>query len=109
MEFKRNDTKELIIKQKETHRLKELDIRLPEGKCGGRDREFGTATYTLLYLKCIFKTNKDLLYSTWNSAQCYVPAWMGGEFGGEWIHAHPQLLCSVPEAITTLLIGYTPI
>ena len=38
-------------------------------------------TYTLLYLKWI--TNKDLLYSTWNSAQRYVPAWMGGESGGE--------------------------
>ena len=40
--------------------------------------------YTLLCLKWI--TNKDLLYSTWNSARCYVAAWMGGEFGGEWIH-----------------------
>ena len=31
--------------------------------------------------------DKDLLYNTWNSAQCYVPAWMGGAgFGGEWIH-----------------------
>ena len=29
--------------------------------------------------------NKDLLYSTGNSAQCYVAAGMGGEFGGEWI------------------------
>ena len=37
----------------------------------------------LLYLKRI--TNKDLLHSTWNSAQCYVAAWMGGEFGEEWI------------------------
>ena len=45
--------------------------------------------YTLLYLKWI--TNKDLLYSTWNSVQCYVTAWMGGEFGGEWIHVHVQL------------------
>ena len=35
--------------------------------------------YTLLYLKWI--TNKDLLYSTWNSVQCYVTAWMGGAFG----------------------------
>ena len=35
--------------------------------------------YTLLYLKWI--TNKDLLYSTGNSAQCYVAAWMGGESG----------------------------
>ena len=28
-------------------------------------------------------TNKVLLYSTGNSAQCYTTAWMGGEFGGE--------------------------
>ena len=39
--------------------------------------------YTLLYLKWI--TNKDLLYSTGNSAQYYVAAWVGGEFGGEWV------------------------
>ena len=45
--------------------------------------------YTLSYLKWI--TNKDLLYSTENSAQCYVAAWTGGEFGGEWIHVHVWL------------------
>ena len=39
---------------------------------------------TLLYLKWI--TNKDLLYSSGNSAQCSVAAWMGGELGGGWIH-----------------------
>ena len=33
---------------------------------------------TLLYFKWI--ANKDLLDSTGNSAQCYVVAWMGGEF-----------------------------
>ena len=33
-------------------------------------------------------TKKDLLYSTGNSAQCYVAAWMGGESGGEWIHVY---------------------
>ena len=49
-------------------------------------REFGVEMYTLLYLKWI--ANKDLLYSTWNSAQCYAAAWMGGEFGGEWIDVH---------------------
>ena len=38
-------------------------------------REFGMGMYTLLYLKWV--SNKDLLYSTWNSAQCYVAAWMG--------------------------------
>ena len=32
-------------------------------------------------------TNKDLLYSIGN----YVAAWMGGEFGGEWIHAYVWL------------------
>ena len=52
-------------------------------------RDFGIDTYTLLYLKWI--TNKDLLYSTGNSAQCYVAAWMGGEFGGERIHAYVWL------------------
>ena len=47
-----------------------------------------------------WKTNRVLLYGTGNSAQCYVAAWMGEEFGGEW---------SPPETITTLLISYTPI
>ena len=43
---------------------------------GGIVREFGKIMDTLLYLKWI--TNKDLLYSTWNSTQCYVPAsWEG--------------------------------
>jgi len=46
-------------------------------------REFGMDMYTLLYLKWI--TNKDLLYSTGYSAQCYMAAWMGGEFRGKWI------------------------
>ena len=49
-------------------------------------REFGMDMYTLLYLKWI--TNKDLLYSTGNFAQCYVATWMGGEFGGERIHVY---------------------
>ena len=36
---------------------------------------------TLLYLKWI--TNKGLLYSTENSAQYHVAAWMGREFAGK--------------------------
>ena len=51
---------------------------------GGIVREFGMDMYTLLYLKWII--NKDLLSSTGNSAPCYVASWMGGEFGGEWMH-----------------------
>ena len=62
------------------------------GKDGGEGkiREFGMDIYTLLYLKWI--TNKDLLYSTGNSIQCYVAAWTGGEFGGEWIHVSPLVV-----------------
>ena len=45
--------------------------------------------YTLLYVKWI--TKRDLLYSTENSAQCYVAAWTGGEFGGECIHVYVWL------------------
>ena len=37
--------------------------------------DFRKVIYTLLCFEWI--TNGILLYSTWNSAQCYVPAWMG--------------------------------
>ena len=45
--------------------------------------------YTLLYLKWI--TGKDLPHSTWDSAQCYAAAWLGGEFEGEWVHVYVWL------------------
>ena len=45
--------------------------------------------YTLLCLKWV--TNKNLLYSTGNSAQRYMAAWMEGEFGREWIHVYVWL------------------
>ena len=57
-------------------------------------REFGMDRYTLLYLKWI--TNKDLLYSTGNSAQCHVAAWIGGEIEGECIHVY---VCLSPCAV----------
>ena len=71
-------------------------------------REFGMDMYTFLYLKWI--TNKNLLYSTCNSTQCYVPAWMGWVWG-----TMDTCICMAksphipPETITTLLIGCTPI
>ena len=40
-------------------------------------------------------TNKGLLHSTGNSAQCHVAAWKGEEFWGEWIHVCPPGLCSL--------------
>ena len=33
-------------------------------------------------------TSKNLLSSTGNSSQRYMAAWMGGEFGEEWIHVY---------------------
>ena len=60
-----------------------------EGWEEGRIREFGIDGYTLLYLKWI--TNKVLLCSTGNSAQCYMATCMVGEFGGEWILVHEYL------------------
>ena len=62
--------------------------------------------YTRLHLKWV--TNKDLLYSTGNSTQCYVAAWMGGEFGGEWIHVYVWLSpFAVELSQHCLLIGNT--
>ena len=66
----------LCTKQKETHRLRKQTYG-----CQGEGvvKDFGKVMYTLLYLKWI--PNKDLLYSTWNSAQCCVAAWMGVGLG----------------------------
>ena len=77
----------LFAKQKQTFRFRKQTYgRQEEGWEEGIVREFGMDTHTLLYLKWI--TNKDLLYSTGNSAQCYLAAWMGGELGGGWIHVY---------------------
>ena len=64
----------------------------------------------LLYLKWI--TNKDLLYSTGTSARCYLAAWMGGEFGGEWIHVYVWMSpfgVHLKLSQHCLLISYTTI
>ena len=56
-------------------------------------RVFGMVIYTLLDLNCI--TNQDLLYSTWNSAQCYM-AHGGRGLGGE----HMYMYGLVPSLFT---------
>ena len=57
------------------------------------------------YLRWI--TSRDLQYSTWNSAQCDETVWMGGEFGGEWIHiCMAESLCCSPETITMLFVNW---
>ena len=95
----------LLIKQKEIHRPRKWT-------CGcqgeGIVKEFGKAMYTLPYSKWII--NKDLVHSTWNSAQCYVPAWMGwGFWRMDTCVCKAEFLCCSPETTTTLLTDYTPI
>ena len=67
-----------------------MNLGLPGVRMGGR---IGIDMYTLLCFKWI--TTKDRLYSTEDPTQCYVVAWMGGEFGGEWIHVCVWLSPSV--------------
>ena len=103
--LKRNDTNEC----KKRKRLIDLENKFMVARGKGNGRELGTDMYTLLYLKGIF--NKDLLYSTWNSAQCYMAAWMGG---GSWGRMDAYIcmaesLCCSPETTSTFLICYTPV
>ena len=56
----------LFTKQKESHRCRKQTYGYQRGKRGGINCEIGIDAYTPLYLKWI--TNKDLLYSTGNSA-----------------------------------------
>ena len=94
----------LLTKQKETHKRREPTFGCPgqEGWGEGIVREFGIDMYTLLYLKWI--TRKNLLYSTWDSAQCYVEACMRREFGGrmDTCICMPESLPCSPKTITTL-------
>ena len=95
-----------LTKQKETHKLR-------RGTYGcqveGIVRDFEKVMYTLLYLKWI--TNKDLLYSTWNSCSMLCGSLDGR---GVWGRMHTcicvaESLCGPPGTMTTLLIGYMPI
>ena len=56
------------------------------GSGGGINWEIGIDIYTLLYTKQI--TNKDLLYSTGNSTQYSVMAYMRKESKKEWIYVY---------------------
>ena len=83
------------------NRFTDLEKELiADGGAGGwgghseRKRQLGSLGSTrtpLLHLKWI--TNKDLLHSTGNSAQRYVAAWKGREFGRELIPVYIWLRC----------------
>ena len=89
----------LLPKQKDIHRLRKWTYG-----CHRKEivKDFGNVMYTPLYLKWI--ANKDLLYSTWNSAQCSVPSWMEVGFGGELVHM-AEMLC--PETVRDSLVAQT--
>ena len=57
---------------------------------GGISWEIGIDIYTLLYIKYI--TNKNLLYSTGNSTQYSVLAYLGKESKKEWIYVYVYLI-----------------
>ena len=60
-------------------RAKETINKIKRETRGGRTVGFGIDVCTLLYFKWII--NKDLLCSTWNSAQCYLC----GSLDGRWV------------------------
>ena len=69
----------LFTKQKETHRLRECTFGCHGGRMEGRDSQGAGDGHGHT---AVFKMgNKGLLYSTWNSVQCYVAAWIGGSLG----------------------------
>ena len=79
------------------------NLMVTRGKDGeGIVREFGMDMDTLLYLP--WRTSKDLLDSTGNSARCR------GVWGrrGTCVCMAESLHCP-PETVTTLLISYIPI
>ena len=77
------------MKEFNRKRLTDLESKLMVARGEETVRELGMVMYTLLYLKWI--TNKDLLHSPWNSAQCNVAAWLGVGFRREWIHVYVLL------------------
>ena len=73
----------------------------------GIGREIGRDVYTLRSLK--WRTNKDLLWTTGNSAQRHGPAWTGGSLGGmdPCMRVAECLRCSPGTAVTPL-VGSAP-
>ena len=61
-------------------RIKQLELLYRIDQSGFKDNDnYKVKEYD-------FISNKDLLYSTGNSAECYVAAWREVEFGREWVH-----------------------
>ena len=61
-----------------------MNLRLPGGGEVGRDSRgvWDGHAHTAMFN---MDNQQGPTVSTGNSAQCHVTAWMGGQFGGEWI------------------------
>ena len=75
--LKKKGTDELIYKTEVESQMQKTNLWLPGVKGEGKIWEIGTDIYTLLYIKKI--THKNLLYSTGNSTQYSVMAYLGKE------------------------------
>ena len=77
----------LLTKKKLTHRLCEQAYGCQREALGeGIVWKFWMGMYILLHLKW-----KPTGTYTWKSSQCYVAAWIRGEFRREWIHLYGWL------------------
>ena len=91
----------LFTKQKQSHRSKKTNLWLPQQ---GINWEIEINIYTLLSINQI--ANKDLLYSTGNSTQLSLMAYMGKESkqkksGYKYMYITNSLCCTA-ESNTTL-------
>ena len=74
-DLKNNGKMNSFTKQKQTHRSRKQTYGYQGASMGEINWEIGIDIYTLLEIEQI--TNKDLLYSTGNSSQYSVMAYMG--------------------------------
>ena len=103
--LKKNVTNEPTYKTEIESQMQKTNLRLLGGKSGGGiNWEIGIDIYTLPYIKQI--TNKDLLYSTSNSIQYSVMAYMEKNLKKtkrvDICIYITDSLCCMPETNTTL-------
>ena len=86
----RRTRKDLLDSTGNSAQYSVITLWSPGGRMGeGIGRESGMDMDTLLDLT--WRTSKDLLPSTGSSAPRHAAAWLGGEFGGEWVRVHVWL------------------
>ena len=79
----RNGTNELTYKTERDSQTQKMNSWLPWGM--DSQGVWKGHVHTAIFKMC---NNKGLLYSTWNSTQCYLPVWIEKVFGWEWMHIY---------------------